>query len=128
MPLKSYQMKLVILKTKNPKEKVQKLIQTMMSIDDQMYINPFHTCTPETSQVIIVPADIPTEDKCFARYFIDMHDNCNKEGTTLLFQITSEHSHVKWQSLLSSELKKWNICMMEHELGSVETKVVGLLA
>jgi hypothetical protein len=26
------------------------------------------------------------------------------------------------------DLKKWNICMMEHELSSVETKAVGFLA
>jgi hypothetical protein len=30
--------------------------------------------------------------------------------------------------LLTADLKKWNIRMMEHELGSVETKVVGFLA
>jgi hypothetical protein len=35
-PLKEYQMMLVIQKTKNPKEKVQQLIQTMMSMDDKM--------------------------------------------------------------------------------------------
>ena len=104
-PLKEYQMKLVIQKMKNPKEKVQQLIQTMMSMDDKMYIDPFYTDTPETSRVILVPADIPMEDKYFARYFIDMHDPCNKEGMTLLFRITSEHSHVKWHSLLSAGVK-----------------------
>ena len=65
VPLRSYQMKLVILKTKNPKDKVQKLIKTMMSMDDKMYIDPFHTCTSETSHVIVVPGDVPKEDKYF---------------------------------------------------------------
>jgi hypothetical protein len=68
------------------------------------------------------------EDKYFARYFINMHDPCNKAGMTLLFRITSEHSHVKWHSLLSAELNTLNIRMMEHELGSVDTKVIGFLA
>jgi hypothetical protein len=126
--LKAYQMKLVIQKMKNPKEKVQQLIQTMMSMDDKLYIDPFYTDTPETSHVILVLADIPMEDKYFARYFIDMHDPRNKEGITLLFQITSEHSHVKGHSLLSAEFKTSNIHMMEHQLGSVDTKVIGFLA
>jgi hypothetical protein len=96
VPLKSYQMKLVILKNKNLKEKVKQLMQTMMSMDDQIYIDPFNNCNPKTSHAIVVPMDVPTEDKYFAQYFIDMHDNHNKEGMTLLFQITSVHSHVKW--------------------------------
>ncbi len=86
------QMKLVILKMKNPKDKVQNFIQTMMSMDDQMYIDPFHTCTPKTSCIIVVPGDVPKDDKYFTWYFIDMHDNQNKEGTTLLFQITWKHA------------------------------------
>jgi hypothetical protein len=45
--LKAYQMKLVIQKMKNPKEKVQQLIQTMMSMDDKLYIDPFYTDTPK---------------------------------------------------------------------------------
>jgi hypothetical protein len=68
VPLKSYQMKLVLLKMKNPKDKVQKLIQMMMSMDDQMYIDPFHKCTEplETSCIIVVPGDVPKEDTYFA--------------------------------------------------------------
>jgi hypothetical protein len=69
IPLKSYQMKLVIQKMKNPKEKVQQLIQTMMSIDKKMYIDLFYTCTPETSHVILVPANIPKEDIKFCPVF-----------------------------------------------------------
>jgi hypothetical protein len=126
--LKAYQMKLVIQKTKNPKEKVQQLIQTMMSMDDKLYIDLCYTHTPETSCVILVLADIPTEDKYFAWYFVDMHDHRNKEYMTLSFRISSEHSHVKWHSLLSVELKALNIRMMEHELGIVDPKVIGFLA
>jgi hypothetical protein len=77
-PLMAYQM------TKNPKEKVQQLIQTMMSMDDKLYIDPFYTDTPKTSRVILALADIPMEDKYFAWYFVDMHDPCNKAGMTLL--------------------------------------------
>ena len=84
---------------------MQQLIQTMMSMDDKLYTDPFYTDTPKTSHVILVPADIPMEDKYFAWYFVDMHDPCNKAGLTLLFWITLEHSHVKWHSLFSAELK-----------------------
>jgi hypothetical protein len=76
-PLKVYQMKLVIQKMKNPKDKEQQLIQTMMSMDDKLYIDPFYTDTPETSHVILVLADIPMQGKYFARYFVDMHDHHN---------------------------------------------------
>jgi ABC-type long-subunit fatty acid transport system fused permease/ATPase subunit len=103
--LKAYQMKLVSQKMKNLKEKVQQLIQTMMSVDDKLNIDPFYTDTrPETSRVILVQVNIPTEDKYFARYFIDMNDRHNKEGMTLFFWITLEHSHVKWHSHSSAEL------------------------
>lgn len=67
-------MKLVIPKTKNPKAKVQQLIQTMMSMDYQMYI-------------IVVLADGPTEDKHFAQYFIDMHDNQKQGGYNSLILV-----------------------------------------
>jgi hypothetical protein len=96
----------------------------MLASNEHMYIDPFNMSTSETICMIITKACIPKEDKYFDRYFMEMNDNRNKD---VLFRIALTNSHIKWRNLLSKELKALNVHMLEHELESNETKVVGFL-
>jgi hypothetical protein len=75
--LKSYTMKLVLPSSSDVMELVIKLISQMLTIDEHMYIDAFNAKTNETSRPILVPNDIPKEEKYLSRYFIDVSRNRN---------------------------------------------------
>jgi hypothetical protein len=63
-------------------------------------------------------------------YFKSIYDKQNKSGTSILFHIITDHSHVKWQKIMEMEklAKDSKLHIRVHKLDSTKTQIIGFLA
>jgi hypothetical protein len=63
-------------------------------------------------------------------YFKKIYDKQNKSGTSIVFCIVTEHSHVKWQKMMEKEklAKDSKLHIRVHKLDSTDTQIIGFVA
>jgi hypothetical protein len=72
---------------------------------------------------------MPETDKDWEPYFPKIANKKNKEGTSIVFQIQTDHLIKVWKQLLLTNkiVKDLNLYMGEHKLRSTEIVVIGFL-
>jgi hypothetical protein len=93
-----YQMKLLTFK-KKAIASLMKVIKTMFIIDTRMVIEQFHSKNdePKDDQPICCFEDLPEMEEELAAYFPLVYDKKNKDGTSIVFRLSTKHSHVEWK-------------------------------
>ena len=73
--------------------------------------------------------DLPETEDEMAAYFPSVHDKKNKDGTSIVFRLSTEHSHVEWKKLLEkdSNVQHLKLYFGVHKLPSTETKIIGFI-
>jgi hypothetical protein len=63
-------------------------------------------------------------------YISRASDKQNKSGTSIMFHIITDHSHVKWQKIMEMEklAKDSKLHIRVHKLDSTKTQIIGFMA
>jgi hypothetical protein len=63
-------------------------------------------------------------------YFKSIYDKQNKSGTSIMFHIITDHSHVKWQKIMEMEklAKGSKLHIRVHKLDSTKIQIIGFVA
>ncbi len=80
--------------------------------------------------IILLFKHLPESAEERELYFETIYDKQNKSGTSIVFCIVTEHSHVKWQKIVEKEkLAKDSKCHIGvHKLDSTDTQIIGFVA
>ena len=129
--LKEYQMKLLVPK-KNAEDYLIGIIRRMMMNDWSMGINVYDPLStsenPDINPEIEAFDDLPKTAKEREHYFRPIQDKRNKTGTSIVFCIMTEYSHVEWRKFLDEEAKEEKLYVGIHKLESTETEIIGFIA
>jgi hypothetical protein len=124
-----YQMKLSMFK-KKATASLMKIIATMLLIDKHMAIKQFDSQNEAfKDKPICGYEDLPEKEDKMAAYFPSVHDKKNKDGTSIVFRLSTEHSLADWRRLLEkdSNVKHLKLYFGVHILPSTETKIIGFI-
>jgi hypothetical protein len=124
-----YQMKLSTFK-KKATASLMKIIKTMLMIDKRMAIKQFDSQNEAfKDKPICGYEDLPEMEDEMAAYFPSLHDKKNKDGTSIVFRLSTEHSLADWRRLLEkdSNVKHLKLYFGVHKLPSTETKIIGFI-
>jgi hypothetical protein len=128
--LKEYQMKLLVPK-KNAEDYLIGIIRRMMMNNWSMGINVYDPLSTSENLDINLEIeafdDVPKTAEKREHYFQPIQDKRNKTGTSIVFCIMTEYSHVKWRKLLDEEAKEEKLYVGIHKLESTETEIIGFL-
>ena len=129
--LKEYQMKLSVPK-KNADDYLIRIIRRMMMNDWSMGINVYDPLStsenPDINPEIEAFDDLPKTTEEREHYFRPIQDKRNKTGTSIVFRIMTEYSHVEWRKFLDEEAKEEKLYVGIHKLESIETEIIGFIA
>ncbi len=102
-PLKQYQLKLLTNK-KNAMDQLIEVIDYMLKEDPCMEITVYDLWNADSSKTpIAYPDEVPDTEAGRAPYFQPIKDKINKSGTTILFRVISNFSHMEWREKLAEE-------------------------
>jgi hypothetical protein len=125
--MKEYQMKLSVPK-KNEEDYLYLVIKRMMLNDWGMGIHPYDPSSAHAHPEIASFDNIPDTDEGREHYFRPIHDKRNKKGTSLVFRISTEYSHVEWRKYMETETQESQLYVGIHKLESTETEIIGFIA
>jgi hypothetical protein len=57
-------------------------------------------------------------------YFQPIPNKRNKNGTSIVFRIFTEHSHVTWRQHMEQDIKEYNLYIGVHKLESTEMEII----
>jgi hypothetical protein len=124
-----YQMKLSTFK-KKATASLMKIIKTMLMIDKRMAIKQFNSQNEAFKEKPICGfEDLPEMEDEMAAYFPLVHDKKNKDGMSIVFRLSTEHSLADWRRLLEkdSNVQHLKLYLGVHKLPSTETKIIGFI-
>ena len=81
-------------------------------------------------KIISLFEHLPESEEERELYFKSIYDKQNKSGTSIVFCIVTEHSHVKWQTIMETEklARDSKLHIGVHKLDSTETQIIGFMA
>jgi hypothetical protein len=73
--------------------------------------------------------ELPETDEETMAYFPSIYDNKNKDGTAIVFRLTSEQSHMEWRKTLQKEkhVQELKLYIGVHKLSSTDTQIIGFI-
>jgi hypothetical protein len=73
--------------------------------------------------------ELPETDEETSAYFPLIYDNKNKDGTAIVFRLSSKQSHVDWRNTFQKEKRVQDLKLYigVHELSSTETQIIGFI-
>jgi cyclopropane fatty-acyl-phospholipid synthase-like methyltransferase len=102
--MKKYKVKLLTPK-ENAYQKLVLVVCLMMIEDQGMEVSVFDASggnnNVENIQFFEELNDFAEEESM--KFFPKVYDTSNKKGTSIVFHITTEHSHIKWRKLREKE-------------------------
>jgi hypothetical protein len=124
---REYQMKLSTPKKVNMTT-LMNVVKEMMELDPNMEVKVYDASKTGKEEDILSPDEIPESEAARAIYFQKGHDKKHKEGTSIVFRTSTEHSHVKWRQLMDYDVKELKLYIGEHKLASTDTAIIGFFA
>jgi hypothetical protein len=125
-PMKDYKIKMVCPKNKDSQDMMSDFICNMFK-QDKVTIYAYDPTNSDNYPNLCISKDIPNALVEFSKYFAKMWDSWNKSGTTIAFQISSTHHHVKWKQILHDEICKTKVKIRLLNLDSIDIKMIGFL-
>ena len=113
---------------KDEEEYLHTVIRQMMLNDWGMGIQPYDPSSAHASPEVQSFDDLPDTDEGREHYFRPIQDKRNKKGTSLVFRISTEHSHVEWRKHMEKEAQESQLYVGIHKLESTETEITGFIA
>jgi hypothetical protein len=100
----------------------------MMMNDWGMGIHAYDPSSANANPEIESFDDLPDTDEGREPYFRPIQDKRNKKGTSIVFHISTEYSHVKWRKYMEIEAQELQLYVGIHKLESTETEIIGFIA
>jgi hypothetical protein len=107
-----------------------KIIKTMLMIDKRMAIEQFDSQNEAfKDKPICVFEDLPEMEDKMAAYFPSVHDKKNKDGTSIVLRLSTEHSLADWRRLLEkdSNVQHLKLYLGVHKLHQQKQKLLDSL-
>jgi hypothetical protein len=120
-------MKLLVPK-KNEEEYLYTVVKQMMMNDWGMGIHAYEPSSANMNPEIESFDNLPDTDEGREPYFWPIQDKRNKKGTSIVFHISTEYSHVKWRKYMEKEAQELQLYVGIHKLESTETEIIGFIA
>jgi hypothetical protein len=125
--MKEYQMKLLVPK-KNEEEYLYTVVKQMMMNHWGMGIHAYVPLSANANPEIESFDDLPDTDEGREPYFRSIQDKRNKKGTSIVFHIITEYSHVEWRKYMEKEAQELQLYVGIHKLESTKTEIIGFIA
>jgi hypothetical protein len=128
--MKKYKVKLLTLK-ENAYKKLVSVVRLIIIADQGMEVSVFNALggneDVENIQFFEELTDFAKEESM--KFFLKVYDTRNKKGTSIVFRITTEHSHIEWRKLLEDEksIQDLKLYIGEYKLESTETQIIGIV-
>jgi hypothetical protein len=124
---REYQMKLSTPKKVSMKT-LMNVVRERMEFDPNMEVKVYDASKNDEEENILTPDEIPETEVARAIYFQKVHIKKHKEGTSIVFRTSTEHSHVEWRQLMNYEVKELKVYIGEYKLASTDTAIIGFFA
>jgi hypothetical protein len=129
-PLKQYQLKMSTNK-KNAMNQMIEVINYMLKEDPCMEITTYDLWNADSSETpIAYPDEVPDTEAGRAPYFQPIKDKINKSGTSIVFRVTTNFSHMEWREKLAEKktVRDLKLHFGRHKLESIDTCIIGFMA
>lgn len=81
-----------------------KAVKTMLNKEWHIEIELYDPMNEDIEDKPICNSDeLPEREDEWAAYFPSVYDKKKKDGTLVVFWLTTKHSHVKWRKILEKE-------------------------
>jgi hypothetical protein len=130
MPLKQYQLKMLTNK-KNAMNQMIEVINYMLKEDPCKEIMTYDLWNADSSKTTITyPDEVPDMEAGRAPYFQPIKDKINKRGTSIVFRVITNFSHMEWREKLADEqaIRDLKLNFVRHKLESITTCIIGFTA
>jgi hypothetical protein len=128
--LKQYQLKMSTNK-KNAMNQLMEVVNHMLKEDPCMEITTYDLWNADSSKTPITHTDeVPDTEAGRAPYFQLIKDKISKNGTSIVFRVTTNFSHIKWREKLVEEktVRDLKLHFGGHKHESTDTCIIGFIA